>query len=186
VILNPVDDELGFVALVERPVELDRRSGGAVSPQRLAEPRRIVGDDGVGRIQDRGRRAVILLEAHYLRAGIVLLEAVEIFDPRTAPAVDRLVVVADDERRAGRAREEAHPAVLDGVRVLKLVDEHVLKPVLVLALQLEVVAQELEAPQQQLAEIDDRRRRAGPLVALVKIDHLPAACVAFVAQILRS
>ena len=60
-----------------------------------------------------------------------------------------------------------------------------LEPLLVLALQLDVVSQELEAAQQQLAEIEDGRRGARPLVALVEVDHLAPARVAFVAQILR-
>jgi hypothetical protein len=59
-----------------------------------------------------------------------------------------LIVVADDERRARRSRQQAQPTILDCVRVLELVDEHVFEAMLILALQLQVVAQELEAAQQ--------------------------------------
>ena len=84
-----------------------------------------------------------------------------------------------------RPREQLEPAVLDRVRVLELVDEHVLEPVAVLAQQMLVVAQKLEAAQQQLAEIDEARGRARLLVARVEVDHLPPARVAFVVQVLR-
>ena len=68
VVLDAVDDELGLVALVERRVELDRLARRALGPQRLAEPRGVVRDDGVRGVQDRRRRAVVLLEPHDLRA----------------------------------------------------------------------------------------------------------------------
>src|SRR6185503_11105246 len=95
-------DEAEFV---ERRVELDRLAGRAVGPERLAEPRRVVRDDGVRGVQDRGRRAIVLLQAYDLRAGVILLEPVEVLDARAAPTVDRLIVVADDERHARRARD---------------------------------------------------------------------------------
>jgi hypothetical protein len=52
------------------------------------------------------RGAVVLLQAHELRAGKVALEAVDVLDARAAPAIDRLIVVADDERDAAVPREQ--------------------------------------------------------------------------------
>ena len=54
-------------------------------------------DDRVGRVQDRRRRSVVLLERDDRRGRIVLLrEREDVADARRAEAVDRLRVVADD------------------------------------------------------------------------------------------
>ena len=72
-----------------------------------------------------GVRAVVLLEPHDVRVGEVLLEVEDVADVGAAPAVDRLVVVADDHQVAVPAAEQLHELVLRAVGVLVLVDEHV-------------------------------------------------------------
>ena len=99
-----------------------------------------------------GGRAVVALEPDDLRAGKILLEAQDVVDLGAAPAIDRLVVVADaaDVRRAfagsaargacaSRARQrqaacasEPQPQVLRDVGVLVLVDQDVFEAALVL------------------------------------------------------
>ena len=88
-------------------------------------------DQRVRRLEDVAGGAVVLLQAEHLRGRVIPREAREILDARAAPAVDGLVVVADDERRAVLARHQQRPGVLDGVRVLELVDEHVAEALLV-------------------------------------------------------
>src|SRR6185369_8811078 len=100
-----------------------------VGPQRLAEAAGIVGDEAVGGGEDMACRAVILLEADDLRAGEVLLEAEDVGDLSTAPAVDRLIVVADAAEVAARLGKQLQPFVLRLVRVLILVDEDVAEAV---------------------------------------------------------
>ena len=63
--------------------------------QSLAEPALIVGDQMRGCGKDVTRRAVVALKADDLGAGEVVLEAQDVVDLGAAPAVDRLVVVAD-------------------------------------------------------------------------------------------
>ena len=93
----PVADQADLLAL------------GDVGPERLAEAALVGGDDAGGGGEDVRGRAVVLLEADDLRAGEVLLEAQDVADLGAAPAVDRLVVVADAadvavaRRRAGAA-----------------------------------------------------------------------------------
>ena len=94
----PVADQADLLAL------------GDVGPERLAEAALVGGDDAGGGGEDVRGRAVVLLEADHLGAGEVLLEAQDVADLGAAPAVDRLVVVADAAdvvmrcRRAGAAR----------------------------------------------------------------------------------
>ena len=49
-----------------------------------------------GRAQYRRRRTIVALQPDDLGAGKVALEAQDVFHFRAAPAIDRLVVVADD------------------------------------------------------------------------------------------
>ncbi len=100
-------------------------------------------------------RTIVLLEPNELRGREVAAELREVLHARAAPAIDRLVVVAHHEGRALRAGHELHPAVLNGVRVLELVDEHVTEAVLVMREQRGVVPPQLVGAQQQLGEVDD-------------------------------
>ena len=63
--------------------------------QRLAEPALVVGDEVRGGGEDVAGGAVVALEPDDLGAGEVVLEAQDVVDLGAAPAVDRLVVVAD-------------------------------------------------------------------------------------------
>ena len=79
----------------------------AFRAQRFAEPAFIVGDQVRGGAEDVAGRAVIAFEPDHLGAGEVVLEAQDVVDLRAAPAIDRLVVVADAADvswRGGRAR----------------------------------------------------------------------------------
>ncbi len=110
----------------------------------------------------------------------------QVLDPRAAPAIDRLVVVADDEGRAVGAGDELHPVVLDRVGVLELVDEHVTEALAVMREQRRVVAPELIRTQQQLGEIEDAGFAAGLFVVGVQLDELASRGVAVVLQLRRA
>ena len=80
--------------------------------------------------EDRLGRAVVLLEPHDLRVGVILLELEDVLDVGPAPGVDRLVRVADDADVAVPQRQRVGDDVLGVVRVLVLVDQDVLEPLL--------------------------------------------------------
>src|SRR5262249_34472164 len=63
--------------------------------QRLAEPAFIMRDQMRGGGKDMAGRTVVALEADHLGTGKVVLEAQDVVDLRAAPAIDRLVVIAD-------------------------------------------------------------------------------------------
>src|SRR5579863_8496244 len=63
--------------------------------QSLAEPAFIIRDQMRGGGKDVTGRAVIALEPNDLRAGEVVLEAQDVVDLRPAPAINRLIVIAD-------------------------------------------------------------------------------------------
>ena len=74
-----------------------------------------------------GRGAVILLQADGGDARKVARVGLHVGDARAAPAVDRLVVVADRKHLAAAACQHADPGVLNAVGILKFIDQDVLK-----------------------------------------------------------
>ncbi len=76
-------------------MDADWVPAGLVSPQRLGAPLGVVGDDGVGGVEDRRGGAVVLLELDDSGVGEVRLEAEDVSDVGLAEAVDGLVDVAD-------------------------------------------------------------------------------------------
>ena len=120
-----------FVPLVLRAIRCNRRARGVFRPKIFRLPFLIICNDGVRRRQNRLRRAVILLQPYDRRFRIVLLKIQDIADIRTAPAVNRLVRVANDAKISVPGRQELRKLILGAVRVLILVHENILKPLLV-------------------------------------------------------
>ena len=110
---------------------VDLLAGLVVGAQRLAEAALVVGDEVGGGGEDVAGGAVVALQPDHGRAGEVVLEAQDVVDLGAAPAIDRLVVVADAGDVAAALREQAQPQILRDVGVLVLVDEDVLEALLV-------------------------------------------------------
>ena len=71
----------------------------------------------------------------------MLLKIKDIFDLSAAPAVNRLVVIADHKQVVLTFRQQSKPSILDGVGVLEFVDMHLQKPTLIEIQQFRIVAQ---------------------------------------------
>ena len=110
----------------------------------------VVADDAVGGGDDPAGRAVVEFEVDPLGVGEILFEVEDVADVGLAPAVDRLIRIADDEQVAVLRREGGDQDVLDAVGVLILVDQDV-RVALLIALQ----------QGGRLVEEPDRQDRAG-------------------------
>ena len=109
----------GLVALVLGVVADDLVAGALLAPQLLRTTVGVVGDDRVGRVEDRLRAAVVLVEHDRRQVRERILELVDVPHIRTTEAVDR--VVDEDPVRDVRVRvrdlEVVHrPVVVDDVR----------------------------------------------------------------------
>ncbi len=91
-----------------------------------------MGDQVRGGGQDMRRRAVVALQPDDGGAGKILLEAQDVADLGAAPAVDRLVVVADAADVLRALRQQPQPEILRHVGVLVLVDQDVAEAAVVL------------------------------------------------------
>ena len=96
------------VPVADQPDLLALRPGRSRASCRAAPRCPAITPRGGG--EDVRGRAVVLLEPDHLRAGKVLLEAQDVADLGAAPAVDRLVVVADaaDVAMRRRASSRSH------------------------------------------------------------------------------
>ena len=110
----------------------------AVGEQGLSEAVAVLGDEMRSGGENMGGRAIIALQPDHFGAGEILLETQDIVDVRAAPAIDRLVVVADAADvlpRVGAAAlgEQAQPEILHGIGVLVLVHQDIFEALLVFA-----------------------------------------------------
>src|SRR6202034_3438269 len=70
----------------------------AAGPQGFAETSGVVGDQGVGGLQNRPGGTVILFQLVEHRPGEIAAELIQVLDARAAPAVYGLIVITDDKR----------------------------------------------------------------------------------------
>ena len=94
-LLDLLADRAGFFLRVPAGGDLHLLAGHVLGAQRLAEAALVVRDQMRGGGEDVGGGAVVALQANDLRAGKIVVEAQDVVDLGAAPAVDRLVVVAD-------------------------------------------------------------------------------------------
>src|SRR5207244_11732403 len=116
---------------VPQPAHDDLVALAGAGPQGLAEAAAVVGDDAGGGGEDLRRRAVVLLQPDDQRAGEIALEFEDVADLGAAPAVDRLIVVADAAQVAVLLGQQPQPQILRDVGVLVLVDQQVAEAALV-------------------------------------------------------
>ena len=135
---------------------LHRLPGGADGTDGLGVAAAVFGDEGVRRLQDLGRGAVILLHEQQLRAGVGLRELQQRLGPGGAEAVDALVLVADQKQIAGLLGQQPDDRVLHARGILRFVDAQVR----VLRLKL----------RQHVRMLAQNGQRVGHLVVVV---HLP-------------
>ena len=126
-----------------------------VGEERLPEPALVVRDQARGSGEDVAGRAVVAFEPDHDSAGEIALEAQDVVHLRAAPAVDRLVVVADaaEVRLRIALRQEPQPQILRDVGVLVFVDQHVAETLLEIGEHVDVLLEEAKAFEQQVAEV---------------------------------
>ena len=149
-----------------------------LGPERLAEARAVVRDQARGGAQDVPGRAVVALQPDHPGAREVMLEAQDVADLGAAPAVDRLVVVADAGEVLVRLGEQAQPEILRDVGVLVLVDQEHAEAALIVGEDVGLGAEQGEAVQQEVAEVAGVQRQQPLLVGGIELAGAPEGEVA--------
>ncbi len=159
-----VGHPLGLVVLVLGPVADDLVAGALVGPERLRLPGDVVGDDGVGGVEDGLGRAEVLVEGDGGGVRKGLLEVEDVRDVGAPESVDRLVAVPHHHDVAVAAGQLDGQRVLHGVGVLVLVDQDVGEAVAVVLEDVGVLVEEADGVQQQVVEVHGVGRQHAPLV----------------------
>ena len=152
--LDVLADAARLLLVVPHAGNRHRPAHVVVGEERLAEAALVVGDQPGGGSQDVALGAVVALQADDGRAREILLEAQDVVDLRAAPAIDRLVVVAD-AADIGRAatRQQPQPQILGYVGVLVLVDQDVAEAALIVGEDVGIVLEQAQHLEQQVAEV---------------------------------
>ena len=166
---NTPRDVVCLVRFIHRLIDSDLIAGVVFRPEFLALASLIVGDDGVRRIENRLRRAVVLLEADDLRAAVLLFKRQNIFNRRAAEFVDGLVVVTHDADVFISARKKRRKPVLKLVRVLILVDEHIAELALVIGSHVLERVQELHGLENDIVKVQRVCVMEPLLIALIDL-----------------
>jgi hypothetical protein len=183
---DTLDDEARLIDLVEGFIATDRLAGTVLSPEVLAQPCGIVGDQRIGRFQDVAGGAIVLLQPDGARRRIIGLERLDVLDLGPAPAVDGLIVVADGEQMVVATREQTQPGVLDGIGVLELIDQDMREASLVVMQDVRPIAQYLQRAQQQIGEVERAATDPRGFVFAIDRDHLVLREVAGLGQVMRT
>ena len=129
--------------LIVTKLEADLSTRARGRPKGFALASAVVGDHRVCRIQNVTRRAVILFELDGFCIGKDLIKGEDVFNGRTAEAVNALVIVANDHQVfGGGVGQEDRQLHLRHVGILKLVHTHIAEATLICLANFGIAAQE--------------------------------------------
>ena len=120
-------DEMRLVLLVSAAIGLHQFSSRLAGPQGLPLSPLVVGDYGVGRVEDMGGRPIVLLQTDRPAASVLILKGENVLDGGTAETVDALVVISHHADIVPFAGQQCRQPVLKIVGVLILIDHDVLE-----------------------------------------------------------
>ena len=144
-----------------------RRLAAARCPKHFGVPQLVEGDQAVRPLDDFARRAVVHFEPHDFGLGPVVLESEDVGHFGTAPAVDRLIVVAHDAQIAMARGQGLDDPILAAVGVLILVDQQMIESVGLGLSRLGKVGEKFFGAEQHVVEIDGAGGLQGVLVAAI-------------------
>ena len=155
--------------------------------QHLVDALAVVRNQGIGSLENRGRRAVVLLQFHHGAGGLigllvseVVLKAHQDREVRRPEAVDALIGIAHHKHRPtcpvvvglgilAVSDQQLDQVVLGAVGVLIFIHQHMGETAVPVAAHLLVLLQQLHRHQQQVIEIEGIVGREGLAVAPVHV-----------------
>ena len=118
---NLLADPCRLLAFIFCAVKTDQFAGPLLCPQGFVFPVFIMGNHLIGRIQDIGGGSVILFQLDHRGVWKILFKVQDVADIRTAPAVDRLIVIAHHAQVLALLREQPHKHILRIIGILILI-----------------------------------------------------------------
>ena len=147
-------DEVGFFELVRSAEILDEVAALALGPQPLFFPILVLADHRRCGIENDLRRSVVPLELDDPGLGKVVLEVEDVSQVGAAPAINRLIGVADHRQVAMPLGEPLNEVILRPVRVLIFVDHHEAELFGIFLAYVRDLVEQLDGLQQEIVEIE--------------------------------
>jgi hypothetical protein len=175
---NLFDNTARFVFVVRVGTQNNFASLSFAGPKLLWPPARIVFDDGIGGVENGTGRAIILFQFDDFDLGKVLFEVEQVADFRAAPAVNALVIVADDAKVPVLFSQRVDELELSRVGVLVLV-RHDVAILIAAAFQgIRMFGEKPERKQNQIIEVHGVARMQRRLVSGSDVlGERPDACI---------
>lgn len=149
-----IGDEIGLLFIPGHGDDADVVAISAGGAEDFFSAALVVLDEGVCGVKDGLGGSVVFLEAYDFWVGEEALEFEDVSDLRAAPAVDGLIVIADDADVVGRADELLEEAHLEGVGVLELIDGDACIDFPEVFADVGVLAEDLLGEEEEVIEID--------------------------------
>ena len=170
-----INDIVRLIEIGKAGKDADRLARSGIGPQILAQTRLIVLDQRIGGVENIAERTIILFQANHVLDPELALEGAHIAHLRATESINALIVIAYRKQAGARrrridARQQFQPSVLQGVGILKLIDQNMAKTRLIMPAQRLVTRQQLVAAQQQLGEIGHALALALCLIFRVQLD----------------
>ena len=172
-VLEPVGHVAGLVGLVVGVVAGDLHPRAPLGPQLLGQPAGVLGDDGVGRVEDGLGAAVVLLQVHHGGVGEGGLELQDVAPVGPPEGVYGLVGVADHGHLPVLGRQQDHQVVLDPVGVLVLVHQDLGEPLPPAPEHVGMGPQQGHGVAEQVVEVHGPGGQQAPLVLAEHLGDAP-------------
>ena len=143
-----------------------------LGPQFLFKQLGIFRDHMIRRGKNALARAIVLLELDQLDLRIVGRQLGQIFDRRTAPGIDRLVIITDRREHRAWTRQPLHESVLTDVCVLILVHQEITYFFLPLLSGFDTTLKNLRGNRDQIIKIHGLIRSKRRVIAAVDTRRL--------------
>ena len=157
VLADDVCNVHGLVGLVLSPIDMNLFPLAVVGPELLALSLGVVADHTVGRVEDIGGGAVVLLQPDGPGAGVIFLKVEDVLNGGAPEPVDALVVVAHHADVLLRPGQQAHQLELCHAGILVLVHQQIAVTLLVIMAHLGVLPQKNHGLVNQIVEIKGAR-----------------------------
>ena len=121
--LNPCNGTIRLMLLVVCIHNAHRLAFAQIAPQLFRKELRVGADHVIRRPQNRTRGAIVLLQLDHLERGEINRELFQVIQRCTAPAVDRLIVIAHGGEAGFFTHHFLQKLILHGIRVLVFIDQ---------------------------------------------------------------
>ena len=153
-----IGDQAGFLVPIPQAAHAHLVAIIAVGPQGLAQSPLVLLNQARSRAENMGGGAIVPFQPHDLRAGKVLFKTQDVANLCPAPAIDRLIIIANTTDILAFAflaalGQQAQPEILRDVGILILIDQDILEQMAIALQHFGVLGKDRQIVQQQIAKV---------------------------------